>query len=323
MSVSVLAAGWSGIFAGFEGPRSRWQTKETLRVFDGYFTPDVLPKFLLDGRRPIVAVGSCFARQIEMSFQRNGVVTANQLMNQHEYVLEARRNDSVLQNRFNVPSICYELKCMADPTWLGQRLLYQFKNRTYDAFFSRGQRRDIPLDDRLAMRRRIFEYQHSVLQNADAVILTLGLSEAVFDKKDELYLNSIPMLGLAATEVFEDRFDGHLIDTDTSLQALEDARLELMHVRPDIKIIVTVSPVPLDSTFSGGDVVVANAASKSMLRATAHRFSSRYDNVDYFPSFEMVTYSDPTMAFRPDRRHVTGAMVDQITGLFRSRYVAP
>jgi hypothetical protein len=275
---------------------------------------------LLDGDKPIVAIGSCFAREIEVSLRRRGMRIADQLLNQHEYALESRRSDAALLNRFNVPSICYELKCMVDPAWLRDRLLYKFGDRTYDGYFSRGQRRDFSPDDRLAIRHRIFTYQQSFLQSASAVILTLGLSEAIFDKQHGLYLNSTPVLGPRAAERFEKRFDGHLIDADMSLRYLEEARAEVMAIRPDIKFIVTVSPVPLESTFSGSDVVVANAASKSMLRVAAHKFSSLYPNVDYFPSYEMVTCSDPNLAYHPDRRHVARDMVDQITELFCQRY---
>lgn len=55
------------------------------------------------------------------------------------------------------------------------------------------------------------------------------------------------------------------------------------------RIILTVSPVPLTATASGKHVLVSNTYSKSVLRAVAGYLSERYSNIDYFPSYEIVT----------------------------------
>ncbi len=78
--------------------------------------------------------------------------------------------------------------------------------------------------------------------------------------------------------------------------------------------------MPLQNTFTDQDIVVANAESKAVLRAAAGAFARRHDNVSYFPSYEMVTHSQPDFALRADRAHVEPEMVDHIMSSFIDVY---
>src|SRR6185369_4771378 len=60
---------------------------------------------------------------------------------------------------------------------------------------------------------------------------------------------------------------------------------------PDIRILLTVSPVPLTATASGRHVLLATTHSKAVLRAVAGEIADGYNLVDYFPSYEMITGS--------------------------------
>ena len=53
-------------------------------------------------------------------------------------------------------------------------------------------------------------------------------------------------------------------------------------------MILTVSPVPLTATYSKAHILVANTHSKSILRSAAAQLSTS-NNIDYFPSYEIVT----------------------------------
>jgi len=88
-------------------------------------------------------------------------------------------------------------------------------------------------------------------------------------------------------------------------------------------MVVTVSPVPLQVTFSGKDIVVANMDSKATLRAAAAEFVRKHDNAHYFPSYEMVVYSHTKLAWRPDRLHVNKGMVGRIVSQFIDAYYQP
>lgn len=73
-------------------------------------------------------------------------------------------------------------------------------------------------------------------------------------------------------------------------------------------------------TFSGQDVVVANERSKATLRAAADTFCTDNPGVRYFPSYELVRFSDTEVAWRPDRVHVQRRMVEHVVGNFVDAY---
>ena len=50
------------------------------------------------------------------------------------------------------------------------------------------------------------------------------------------------------------------------------------YCKNEIKIFISVSPVPLAATFSGKDIISANNYSKSVLRCVAEAISTKYDN---------------------------------------------
>ena len=91
---------------------------------------------------------------------------------------------------------------------------------------------------------------------------------------------------------------------------------------PHVHIVVTVSPVPLMNTFSSMDIVVANTWAKSLLKAVAQEWAQAHNNVDYFPSYEIVQNSDRTAVWERDLRHVRGAGAQHIMELFLRSYLA-
>ena len=56
-----------------------------------------------------------------------------------------------------------------------------------------------------------------------------------------------------------------------------------------VRLLLTVSPVPLTATASGLHVLQASVASKAVLRAAAAEFVADEPAADYFPSFEIIT----------------------------------
>jgi hypothetical protein len=78
------------------------------------------------------------------------------------------------------------------------------------------------------------------------------------------------------------------------------ARSYSVSIRPShacVRFLLTVSPVPLTATASGQHVMVATMQSKSVLRAAASEMVARRDDVDYFPSYELIA------GFQSEGRH--------------------
>lgn len=82
---------------------------------------------------------------------------------------------------------------------------------------------------------------------------------------------------------------------------------------------MTVSPVPINSTFTSSDCVTANEYSKSVLRVCAERLSKRFANVDYFPSYE-IARSGGLSSYAGDNIHVKNEVVEKITSCMIQKY---
>ena len=91
----------------------------------------------------------------------------------------------------------------------------------------------------------------------------------------------------------------------------------MMAHNPGVKFIVTVSPVPLTATASGHHVEVATAYSKAVLRAVCGQLVSEFDNIDYFPSYEIITSQKNAARYYNDSlREVTAEGVAAAMGTF-------
>ena len=160
----------------------------------------------------------------------------------------------------------------------------------------------------MAARRAALEAYFALAAGARVVVLTLGLAEAWFDRQAGLFLNG--MVHKTMLEREPDRFELHLLDYNEIVASLEEIRALLRRRgRPDLKMLVTVSPVALGTSFAGADAMVGNAYSKAVQRAAVEAFVRAHDDVDYFPSYESVTLSDRTRAWREDQAHVSDELV--------------
>ncbi len=65
----------------------------------------------------------------------------------------------------------------------------------------------------------------------------------------------------------------------------------------------------MNTTFTGGEVLVANTYSKAVQRAAVEAFVRSHNNVDYFPSYESVILSDRRRAWREDQAHASDEIV--------------
>jgi hypothetical protein len=160
---------------------------------------------------------------------------------------------------------------------------------------------------RALARRKEIDDVYRYLQKSDLVIMTLGLVEAWYDEEAHLFINRPPPPAFGVHHA--NRFTLKRLDVDDCVQLLEPA-LNALSDR-GIKTILTVSPVPLMTTFTAQDCVVANEFSKSVLRVCAERLTSR-PGVDYFPSYEIVCRSG-LAGYEADQVHVRDEVVREVT----------
>jgi tetratricopeptide (TPR) repeat protein len=278
--------------------------------------------FVLEPGEPVMTIGSCFARNIEARLQALGFdVPARGLSLPEDERASATENDFL--NKYTPQSIVNELRWAFDPA-------HPFPD---DAYLQVGELWHDPHInanvapaslERVRERRAMVTDLYRRLPTFRVVVLTLGLVEVWLDTKTGLHLNGAPPIACLRRE--PDRFQVDVLSHAEILGALEAIHTLLRaHGHPDLKLLVTVSPVPMNRTFSGNDVLVANTYSKSTLRSAVGEFVCGRAGVDYFPSYEIATLTLRTTAFQEDNLHVAQGVVDVIVDGVAEAYcgVAP
>jgi hypothetical protein len=165
----------------------------------------------------------------------------------------------------------------------------------------------------LAKVREMFE-------SLDVFVFTLGLTEGWFDRRDGAAYPVTPGAVTKSADPAHFEFQNH--DYGTIKADLIAFLGELFAVNPGAKVIFTVSPVPLIATYGAADVLSATTYSKSVLRAVAGDVADRFDAVQYFPSYEIITGAYNRGAyFGADLREIRPEGVAHVMDVFRQRLV--
>jgi hypothetical protein len=159
-----------------------------------------------------------------------------------------------------------------------------------------------------AIKRALDDAMKSAVHCADVAVITLGLTEVFFRNDNGLAINSY-------RSFFRDKVRFRATDFQDNYENVDRICELYFGAYPDKKIALTVSPVPLDRSFTGIDVVVANTISKSTLRTVAAEIARKWPNVLYFPSYEIAMNHDNSFR-KDDLRHVTRERVNSIVDTF-------
>jgi tetratricopeptide (TPR) repeat protein len=130
-----------------------------------------------------------------------------------------------------------------------------------------------------------------VIKGSDVFILTLGVAPAFFDRATGDFV--LPRPSALNSRVLAEKY----LFRTTSVKENVDNVLYLINfirsVAPGIKIVVTVSPVPMLASFEFESAVQADCLSKSTMRLVAHEVvnNSNLSNILYWPSFEVFRWA--------------------------------
>ncbi len=287
--------------------------EDVKRARNGRIFPSVKPGFTIDPGSKIFTVGSCFARNIEAALQPHfEIPTMNFSCPKEEF--PGRPNG--LLNEFNPACMAQRL------TWASENFDTSTLEETMlgtddvckDLHLSGGR----PVTKaRARARRREIDKVYAELTTCDTLVLTLGLIECWYDLETNLYLNQNP--GPQVIRANPTRYQFEVLEVNESFELLAKSISSVMTAGVK-NVLVTVSPVPLQTTFSGRDAVVANSYSKSVLRTVADMLVGEFgDQLDYYPSYEIVT-SGGLSSYYEDNVHVlpevvTG-IVDDLTTIY-------
>ncbi len=171
---------------------------------------------------------------------------------------------------------------------------------------------------RLRVKQHLAAVRELFLQS-EVLVFTLGLTEAWSSRADGTVLPVCPGVAGgrfdAAEHAFHNFSFGEVFADMTAL--IKAARVR----NPALNILLTVSPVPLTATASDQHVLVATTYSKSVLRAVCGELRQRFDFVDYFPSYELVTAPAARgVHYEPNQRSISSAGVRMGMEHFFSAY---
>ncbi len=165
-------------------------------------------------------------------------------------------------------------------------------------------------------RRSHLRAVRELFSTTDVFVFTLGLTECWRSRYDGAVFPICP--GVEGGEFDEDSYEFY---NQTVEDVMSDLRMFislLREVNPTVKLVFTVSPVPLMATARDDThVLSATVYSKSVLRVAAESIVSETKDAFYFPSFEIITGNFNRGAYYDnDLRSVLEAGVDHVMKLF-------
>lgn len=280
--------------------------------------PRLNPNFVLEPGEKIFTIGSCFARNVERELAAQGFVLP---------ALDAIAADedfaavgSGVLNNYGTPSIYNEIHWALEQDYEERETFFPLAGKWVDMHLH-THLRPKPIEVVRARRAAIVEAYRQI-QECRVIVITLGLAEVWLDTETGIYLNTPPRRGMLREA--PDRFRLQILSFEEAAGYLRKA-MELIrrHGREDVRVVLTVSPVPLTATYRPIDVMEANCYSKAVLRVVAEHVRSEFDFIDYYPSFESVTLSERSVAWQEDEVHVTPDVVavniDRMVEAYSSR----
>jgi hypothetical protein len=250
------------------------------------------PKAPIDRNTRIVTVGSCFAQHISKALKDEGfrwidsepapaALPASEHTN-HNYGVFSFRTGNIYTAGLLKQWISWAL----DPEEQSGEHFFD-NGRFFDPFRpSLNVNGFSSLEEMLAARQTTLNAIVASIQEADLFIFTLGLTEAWRHKDGRVY----PMCPGTVRGTFSaDDHHFHNYDEQEVRRDLAETFDVLLTIKPKLRFLLTVSPVPLTATASGQHVISATTYSKSVLRSAAGYLSQSRPDTDYFPSFELIT----------------------------------
>ncbi|MEE2528803.1 GSCFA domain-containing protein [Pseudarthrobacter sp. J75] len=290
--------------------------------------PDLYTKkFIILPQNAIATAGSCFAQHIAVRLRAAGysVVDVEPAPPGVDPSEARAAQYGVYSARFGNIYYVRQLLQLAREVLEGREpgeVVWEREGRYYDALrpsvMPGGY--DSP-EQVLAHRRSHLRAVRRLFETTDVFIFTMGLTEAWELVDDGTVFPTAP--GTIAGDYDPARYALKNLNYQEIVSDFIAFRLLVKRVRPRMRFILTVSPVPLAATATEQHVLTATAYSKAVLRAAAGEIERRCRDVDYFPSYEIVTSNFiGNDAFGPSGRDVRPEAVERVMTYFFAQHPA-
>lgn len=290
-------------------PSAFWRTavaEAGVWGYDGLFRS----KWTLPANAAFATYGSCFAQHISRALQANGNpwVNAEPAPASASPALAARFGYGVYSARtaniYTGKMLALWVALARDPSLCDTIELWESDGRFRDSlrpglepdgFASRAECLEM-----LAVTARAFARS---VREAQVFVFTMGLTEGFESAQTGQPYALCPGTLAGTYDAKQHSFVTYRYPA--ILTSMKSAIRGLRALNPKIKVLLTVSPVPLTATATAAHVLLATQYSKSVLRAVAGDLSDMAGDIDYFPSYELIA-APPTRAqfFAPNMRSV-------------------
>ncbi|QRZ13974.1 GSCFA domain-containing protein [Paracoccus methylovorus] len=303
----------------YEGRPNRFYWRTAVADPGGFGLTDLWrPKFKLTKSTKFITAGSCFAQHISRRLVERGYTWLDAEPGPDYSAPESKR-------RFNYGIFSFRTGNIYTAHMLLQWVRFAFGSdapslqplekdgRYYDPYRQQIEPDGfVSVEELMASREAALAALRLAFTEADVLLFTFGLTEAWIDRATGHEYSSCP--GVVA---------GHYDPASTYMinhplgQIARDFRDALRIVNENrsinLRVITTVSPVPLTATASNNHVLTATTYSKSVLRAVAGQLTESSPSIDYFPSYEVVTAPvSRGIHYEGNYRNVTAGGVDAV-----------
>lgn len=275
----------------------------------------------------VATMGSCFAQHIARHLQKTGL----------NYFVSEKAPDSLSPSdaakyNFGVFSARYgNLYTVRQALQLFERAFGDFHPREFcwqrsdgkwvDAF--RPQIDPDGFDSPDAVQMAATEHMahvRDVFTQSDWLVITLGLTEAWRSRIDGAVYPLAP--GVAAGTFDPSLHEFVNFSLDEVWSDLDALIQKILAVNPNVRFLLTVSPVALLATYESRHVLSSTVCSKSILRVAADQAERKYQQVTYFPSYEIITSpASGGRYFEDDLRQVTELGVSHVMRIFTQHFI--
>lgn len=275
----------------------------------------------------IFTIGSCFANNLRLSLEDRGLEcypkinngSILEILGKHSTEIPSwgKYDERVHHQHYNTKSILQELslisdnkfKCNRDIFFVEKKNIYQCPYRR--RFFAET------IDELIEARTLFDSIILESLYECNVFILTFGMTETWISSKTEYTLNAAPGYGGGGG-----RLSSKFINTnyEQNLENIKNIFSQIKSINTKNKIFFSISPIPLAMTYTDDHILVANSRSKSTLLAAAHEAAKLYDDIIYYPSYEIAT-SNSNFFSSHDGRHADQKEVNKIINNFYNNYI--
>jgi len=307
-------------------PDHQFWLRSVARVETHRVDPMIAPRFQLAPTDRIATAGSCFAQHIARRLVELGRGFHVTEPGEHLPEAERRRHGyGVFSARFGNIYTTTQLRQLFDECLNRRRPIQTCLVRPDERLVDPLRQQVEPdgfatLDELIADRVNHLAAVRRMMVEADVFVFTLGLTEAWRSRADGSVYSSAP--GVVAGGFDPTRHEFVNFGVDEAQADLFAALVTLREVNPAVRVVLTVSPVPLIATYEQRSVLVSTAYSKAVLRVVADAARRRFDWVEYFPSYEIITGSFAGgLYYEDDHREVNRLGVSHAMRCFIANFI--